>query len=172
MLTDAAQRRLQMLPYGDHRCCLTVITDAALFTWRCCPIYSTNTNYGALIYTCIFNIYVLLLVSSCKYLCSKYVPFVTGKRNTLLIHSLVIHIFAVWEEIGEKILFMCASDREGGEHLTERDQRWKSQRIKIHRIFYRFLNPCPWVWFSFSENFKIWQKSWFFWFEDFFSCYF
>jgi hypothetical protein len=41
----------------------------------------------------------------------------TGKRNTMFIHSLVIHIFTVWEEIGEKILVMCASDREGGEYL-------------------------------------------------------
>jgi hypothetical protein len=43
----------------------------------------------------------------------------TGKRNTMFIHSQVIHIFTAWEEIGEKVLLMCASDREGGEHSTE-----------------------------------------------------
>jgi hypothetical protein len=37
----------------------------------------------------------------------------------MFIHSLVIHILTTWEEMGEKILFMRASDREGGEHSTE-----------------------------------------------------
>jgi hypothetical protein len=36
-------------------------------------------------------------------------------------------------------------------------RRWKSQRVKIHRLGYRFLNPCSRVWFSFW-NHKPWAK--------------
>jgi hypothetical protein len=55
----------------------------------------------------------------------------------MFIHSLVIHIFTAWEVIGEKILLMCASDTEGGEHSTEtRDGNHKEK--KIHKQGYRF----------------------------------
>jgi hypothetical protein len=42
-------------------------------------------------------------------------------------------------------------------------QRWKSQRIKIHRLAYRLLNPYPGVWIF------VWKSQRFgFWFKDFF----
>ncbi len=51
---------------------------------------------------------------------------------------------------------------------TQREQRWKSQRIKNHRLGYRFSyrisNPYPGVLLSFWN----WQKSRGFWFADFF----
>jgi hypothetical protein len=49
-------------------------------------------------------------------------------------------------------------------------QRWKSQRIKFHRLdyFYRFLNPYPSPWIFCMQITKIWQKFRDFWFEDFF----
>ncbi len=40
-------------------------------------------------------------------------------------------------------------------------QRWKSLRIKIHRLGYRFLNPSPKEWFSFWKS-QTFGKSLFF----------